>query len=142
MFDAWVDPRIEQYFQENSMYETIEMRQFGKLFGGKRLQVIVEDTKRKKCLIAIIIIISKDGISSIKVSKKPSLNYDFLLRSDLNCLYLDPTQSRIVRGKNLLQFLSNGDIKIKGLGVLLKMVLYGIKETISLYLIKNTLTSF
>ncbi len=142
MLDAWADPRIEHYFQENPMYKTIDMRQIGKIFGGKRLQVIVEDTERKKCLFAMIIIISKEGISSIKLSKKPSLSYDFLLRADLNCLYLDPTLSRIVRGKNFLQFLTHGNLKIKGLGILLKMVLYGIKETISLYLNKKSLTSF
>ena len=104
--------------------------------------MIVEDTERKKCLFAMIIIISKEGISSIKISKKPSLSYDFLLRADLNCLYLNTTLSRIARGKNFLQFLSHGNLKIKGLGILLKMVLYGIKETISLYLNKKSLTSF
>lgn len=142
MLDAWADPRIEHYFQENPMYKTIDMRQFGKLFGGKRLQVIVEDTERKKCLFAMIVIIRKEGISSIKISKKPSLNYDFLVRADLNCLYLDPTLSRIATGKNFLQYLSHGNLKIKGLGILLKMVLHGIKETISLNLNKKSLTSF
>jgi radical SAM superfamily enzyme YgiQ (UPF0313 family) len=142
MFDAWTDPRIEQYFQENPMYNIIDMRQFGKIFGGKRLQVIVEDTERKTCLIAILITIRKEGIKTIKVSKKPSLNYDFLLRTDVNCLYVDPTLSKIARGKTILQFLSQGNLQIKGLGILLKMVIYGIKETISLYLNKKSLVSF
>ena len=142
MLDAWVDPRIEQYFLEYPIYNIIDMRQFGKLFGGKRLQVIVEDNQRNTCLFALMIVIGKEGISTIKITKNPSLNYDFLLRADLNTLYLDSDLPAFAKGRRILHILSNGDLKIKGLGTLLKMILYGIKEGISLRLNKKSLTFF
>ena len=141
MFDAWADPRIEKYFSENPMHELIDMRQFGKLFEGKCLQIVVEDKENNKCLIAIKVDIEREGITSISVSKKPAPHYNFLLRADINCLYTDPTLSTIGGFKNILQMLSNGSLKIRGLGPIFKMILYGMKEVLSVYLNRKTLTS-
>ncbi len=131
MFDAWVDPRIEQYFQQNPMHETVDMRQFGKLFAGKHLQIVIEDAAHKKCLFAMLITISQEGIRSIRTSKKPTLDYDFLLRADLKALYLDSTLSRTAQLKQLLQIFSHGEVRLSGLRTFFKLILYGIKEAIS-----------
>ena len=132
-FDAWADPRIEQYFQRHPMHEIIDMRQFGKLFSGKRLQIVIEDSELKKCLFAMLITISRNGIDLIKTSKKPSLDYDFLLRADLKNLYSDQ-KSQIGMLKTLLRFISHGELRITGMRTFLKLVLYGLKEALSIRL--------
>ncbi len=142
MLDAWADPRIERYFSENPMHELIDMRQFGKLFEGKTLQIVVEDKTKDTCLFAMKVDIKREGISSISVSKKPTPNYNFLLRADINSLYVDPTLSTIGLGKHYFNLFMKGSLKIKGLGLLFKLVLYGIKESLSIYLTRKTLTSF
>ena len=142
MFDAWADPRIEKYFSENPMHELIDMCQFGKLFEGKCLQIVVEDKANGKCLFAMKVDIEREGITTICVSKKPALNYNFLLRADINYLYTNRTLSTIGRVKYYFQMLSKGSLKIKGLGLLFKLVLFGIKESLSVYLNRKTLTSF
>jgi hypothetical protein len=139
MFDAWVDPRIEEYFQQYPMHEIIDMRQFGKLFAGKHLQIVIEDAVHKKCIFAMLISISQNGIDYIKTSKKPVLNYDFLLRADYRSLYGDPTLSRVGQLKNILRVFSNGEVRLNGLRTLLKLTLYGIKEVISFRLNNNKL---
>jgi anaerobic magnesium-protoporphyrin IX monomethyl ester cyclase len=130
-FDAWVDPRIENYFQQNPMHETVDMRQLGKLFAGKSLQIVVEDAAHKKCLFAMLIAISQEGIKSIRTSKKPTLNYDFLLRADLKSLYMDSTLSHTAQLKRLLQIFSNGEVRLNGWRTFFKLILYGIKEALS-----------
>ncbi len=132
-FDAWANPRLEQYFQEHPMHEIIDMRQFGKLFGGKRLQIVIEDIQQKKCLFAMLITISRNGIDSIKTSKKPSLDYDFLLRADLKNIYADE-RSPMSMLKNLLRFISRGDLRVTGMRTLFKLVLFGLKEALSIRL--------
>ena len=130
-FDAWVDPHVEKYFQENPMHETIDMRQLGKLFAGKRLQIVVEDAAHKKCLFAMLITVDREGIESIRTSKKTTLNYDFLLRADLKSLYLDSTLSRTAQLKRILQIFSHGEVRLYGWRTFFKLLLYGIKEAIS-----------
>ena len=132
MFDAWADPRIEQYFQENPMHEIIDMRQFGKLFAGKKLQIVVEDAVRKKCLFAMHIKINQTGIESVSTSKKPTLDYDFLLRADMRSLYMDKSLSGTAKFKRLIQILSGGEVRISGYRTFFKLILYGIKEFLSL----------
>ncbi|NVM52959.1 MAG: B12-binding domain-containing radical SAM protein [Candidatus Helarchaeota archaeon] len=131
VFDAWANPRMKQYFQKHPMHEIIDMRQFGKLFAGKRLQVVIEDAPQKKCLFAMLITVSKKGIDSIITSKKPSLDYDFLIRADLKSLYTDPTLSRTAQLKRTLQLFSRGEVRITGLRTLFKLILYGFKEFLS-----------
>ncbi|NVM30655.1 MAG: cobalamin B12-binding domain-containing protein [Candidatus Helarchaeota archaeon] len=133
VFDAWANPRLEQYFQEHPMHEIIDMRQFGKLFRGKRLQIVIEDIQQKKCLFAMLITISRNGIDSIKTSKKPSLDYDFLLRADLKNLYADE-RSPMGMLKTLLQFISRGDLRVTGMRTFFKLVLFGLKEALSIRL--------
>jgi radical SAM superfamily enzyme YgiQ (UPF0313 family) len=132
-FDAWANPRLEQYFQEHPMHEIIDMRQFGKLFKGKRLQVVIEDIQQKKCLFAMLITVSRNGIDSIKTSKKPSLDYDFLLRADLKNLYADD-RSPLGMFKTLIQFISRGELRVTGMRTLIKLVLFGLKEALSIRL--------
>lgn len=132
-FDAWADPRIERYFKKYPMHKIVDMRQFGKLFGGKRLQLVLEDTNLKKCLFVMLISISRDGIDFIKTSKKPSLDYDFLLRADVRNLYTDQ-RSQFGMLKNLLQTISRGDLRISGVRLFFKLILYALKEVISIRL--------
>jgi len=133
MFDAWADPRIEQYFKKYPMHEVIDMRQFGKLFSGKRFQAVIEDGN-KKCVFALVITVGPNGIETIKTSKKPTLDYDFLIRSNLKSLYMDPTLNRIGQAKRLIRNFSNGSVRIKGFLTLFKLALYGIKEALSIRL--------
>lgn len=132
-FDAWADPRIERYFQRYPMHKIIDMRQLGKQFGGKRLQIVIEDKNLEKCLFAMLITISQNGVDSITTSKKPVLDYDFLLRADLRNLYSDQ-RSQIGVLKTLLQFISRGELRISGLRICLKLVLYALKEALSIRL--------
>ncbi len=128
MFDAWVDPRIEQYFQQHPMHEILDMRSFGKMLSGKHLQVVVEDRARKKCLFAMKISVSEEGIDVIRISKKPEPGSDFLLRADLNQLFLDPALPLKDQLKNGIKLLTKGTVQLKGIGTLLKLALFGIKE--------------
>jgi len=137
MFDAWADPRVEQYFLEHPMHEIIDMRQFGKLFAGTRFQAIVEDSANKKCVLAVNITVSKEGIDVIKTSKKPALDYDFLIRGDLDALYLDSNLSLIGQYKRLINVFSSGKARIRGWRKLFKLVLYIIKELITIRLKKE-----
>ncbi len=132
-FDAWADPRIEKYFQTYPMHKIVDMRQFGKLFAGKHLQIVVEDIQLKKCLFAMLISVSRNGIESIKTSKKPSLDYDFLLRADLTHLYSDQI-SPIGSLKIFLQLIMRGELRITGLRTLMKLILYALKEILSIQL--------
>ncbi len=131
VFDAWADPRIEEYFHKYPMYTIIDTRQLGKLFEGKRLQIVIEDAANKKCLFAMLITISKEGVDSIKTSKKPTLDYDFLLRADLKALYMDSTLSRTAQLKHILQIFSQGEVRLSGFRTFFKLILYGLKEAIS-----------
>ena len=132
MLDAWADPRIEKYFTKYPMHEIIDMRQFGKLFKGKELEIVLEDRSRMKCLFALHVSIGPQGISLIKTSKKPTLNYDFLLRADHEAMYVPPNLGLIAQILNLGRIFTNGQVNIKGKRLLLKLILYVIKEFISL----------
>ncbi|MHA1797846.1 MAG: B12-binding domain-containing radical SAM protein [Candidatus Helarchaeota archaeon] len=133
MFDAWADPKLEEYFKKYPLYEIIDMRQFGKLFSKKRIQAVIEDGN-KKCVFAMLIKVGDKGIETIKTSKKPSLKYDFLIRSDLNSLFMDPNLSQMSQLKQLLKRFSSGRVRIKGYPLLFKLALYGIKEALSIRL--------
>ncbi len=131
MFDAWVDSRIEQYFHEHPMHEILDMRTFGKMLGGKRLQVIVEDRARKKCLFAMDVSVTKDGIDIIRLSKKPESGADFILRADITQLFVDPTLSPLDQVKKVINLFTTGTVHINGMRTLAKLALYGIKEGIT-----------
>nr|MDO8112491.1 radical SAM protein [Candidatus Sigynarchaeota archaeon] len=131
IFSAFVNPRVNKFFQAHPMHEIIDMRQFGRMFNGTRFQVVVDDRARKKCMLAMYASINKNGIDSIKISKKPDPDFNFMLRADINALYIPSNTPVAGQIKNLVNIFSNGTIKISGLPVLAKLILYGIKEAIS-----------
>ncbi len=131
MFDAWVDPRIEQYFQEHPMHEILDMRTFGKMLGGKRLQIVVEDRPRKKCLFAMDISVTKEGIDTIGLSKKPQPGANFILRADLTHLLVDPTMSSLEQAKGIINLFTTKIVTLEGMRTFAKLALYGIKEAIA-----------
>ena len=72
MLDAWVYPHIAEYFKEHPMHEILDMRPFGKMFHGKRLQFVMEDRARRKCFFAMNVYIGPEGIDNISVTKQPT----------------------------------------------------------------------
>ncbi|MHA1680579.1 MAG: B12-binding domain-containing radical SAM protein [Promethearchaeota archaeon] len=131
MFDAWADPRVEAYFTKYPMHEIIDMRQFGRLFKGKNIQVVLENPAKKTCVFAMFISINSKGINIIKVSKKPELNSDFLLRADYDVLYVPPNLSVKAQIKNIAGVFMKGKLRIKGWFFLFKLILYFAKEVLS-----------
>ena len=131
MFDAWVDPHMADYFREHPMHEILDMRSFGKMFHGKRLEVVMEDRARKKCLFAMNVSINKEGIDTIDLSKKPMPGADFLLRVDLPRMFVDPILAPLPKLKKTLNVFSTGIASIKGIALMAKFALYGIKEGIA-----------
>ncbi|MFX0101768.1 MAG: B12-binding domain-containing radical SAM protein [Candidatus Hodarchaeota archaeon] len=128
---AWVNPRVEEYFKKHPMHEVIDMRQFGKLFKNKKFQVILDDPVKKTCLFALNITITKNGIDQIKVSKKPEMDYDFLLRANIDVLWVPPNLTPLQGYMNIASTVLGGRLKIKGWRYLIKMVLFGMKEALT-----------
>jgi len=129
-FDAWADPRIEKYFTEYPMHEIVDMRQLGKIFNGKRFQAVLQNG-HNKCAFALHVTIGPNGISLIKTSKKPSLEYDFMVRADLDALYMDQTMGPIGQLRHVINIFSSGKVRIKGWYSFFKMALYGLKEALA-----------
>ncbi len=131
MFDAWIDPRIEQYFQDHPMHEILDMRTFGKMLGGRRLQVVVEDRVRKKCLFAMDVSVTKAGIDVIRLSKKPEPGADFILRADITQLFVDPSLRPMAQVKKVISLFTTKTVHLDGMRTLAKLALYGIKEAVA-----------
>ncbi|NHI92811.1 MAG: radical SAM protein [Candidatus Lokiarchaeota archaeon] len=129
-FDAWADPRIERYFTEYPMHEIVDMRQFGKLFNGKRFQAVIQNG-HNKCVFALLITVGPKGIKLIKTSKKPTRDYDFMIRSPLDALYIDQSLNIMGKARQLVGLFAKQKVQIKGYYTFFKMLLYGIKEALS-----------
>jgi len=124
IIDAWVDTRIKQYFNKYPIWTIIDTRQFGRMFGGRRIQVIIEDREERKCLLALLITVRDVGIENISISKMPTPDCDLTIRSDITILS-DSNNTFISTLKNIRK------VKISGIRLFLKMLLYGMKELIS-----------
>ncbi len=134
MFDAWVDPRVENYFKVHPVHEILDMRQFGKMFAGKQFQIILEDPAKKKCVFALKMVVSKQGIEQIKTTRKPELDYDFMIRASMDVLWVPPNLTISQQWMNILSIISTRRVRISGWMILLKIILFGIKEAISMKL--------
>ncbi|MHA1734513.1 MAG: B12-binding domain-containing radical SAM protein [Promethearchaeota archaeon] len=131
MFDAWVDPRVERYFEEHPMHEVLDMRRFGRMFAGRRLQVVVEDRTARKCLLAINIEVGREGIRAIRVTRRPEPGHDFLLRADLPRMYVDPTLPPLARARETIKVFRTGVARLEGLGTILRLALFGLREALA-----------
>ncbi|GAB4310422.1 MAG: hypothetical protein Kow0069_10590 [Promethearchaeota archaeon] len=132
MFDAWVDPRVERYFSEHPFHEVVDTRQFGKVFGGKKISIVLEDRERKKCLFSLDIEISEHGLERVHLSKTPTNHQDLLVRADLTKMFVDPKLPVPVKMKRVFDIFRRKVAEIKGWGLLLKLALFGLKEALVL----------
>jgi hypothetical protein len=137
IFSAFVNPRVERYFAEHPLHEVIDMRQFGKLFAGKTIQIVLDNPARKTSEFVLVVTITKQGIDKITISRKPVREYDFLLRANTETLYVPPNLSKAQLASHMLSLMTSGKIKIKGWGVAFKLVLYGIKEALTAMVTKE-----
>nr|MDO8119078.1 hypothetical protein [Candidatus Sigynarchaeota archaeon] len=134
MFDAWVDPRVENYFKVHPVHEILDMRQFGKFFGGKVFQIILEDPAKKTCVFALKMVVSKQGIEQIKITRKPERDYDFMIRASIDALWVPPNLTISQQWINILSIITTRRVRISGWRILLKFILFGIKEAVSMKL--------
>ncbi|MBD3188748.1 radical SAM protein [Candidatus Bathyarchaeota archaeon] len=137
MFDAWADSRVENYFDKYPMHEIIDMRQFGRKFKGKRLQIVLFEPATKACIFAMLVTISSKGIDKIRTSKKPSPEHDLLVQADINALYVPPNLGIWAQVRNIAKVFSNGQVHIKGHWLLFRLVIYVMKELISLRILNS-----
>ena len=82
--------------------------------------------------------VSKEGINLIKVTRKPELDYNFMIRADFDALYVPPNLSGLEQIRNLLGIFTDGRVRIEGWKYLIKLVLFGLKEYISMKLAGDT----
>ncbi len=137
IFSAFVNPRVERYFTEHPMHEVVDMRQFGKLFGGKTIQIVLENPARKTSEFVLVATVTKQGIDKITIGRKPVRKYDFLLRANTESLYVPPKLSQVQLARNMLGLVTSGKIRIKGWRVLFKLILFGMKEALSAMVTKE-----
>lgn len=132
IFSAFINPRVERYFDDHPMNQVVDMRQFGNLFNGKTIQIVLDNPEKKTCEFTLVVTINKQGIDRISISRKPVLDYDFLLRVNTDALYIPPSLSPFQQLVNIAKMISSGKLKFQGWRTFLKMIMYGIKETIVL----------
>lgn len=134
IFSAFINPRVDRYFQEHPMHETIDMRQFGRLFAGKIIEIVLENPARKKAEFVLVVTITKQGIDKISISRKPVPGYSLLLRANSEVLYVPPKLDQLQLLKNFIQHVKAGNLRLEGWGLAAKLALYGIKEVLAIKL--------
>jgi|GEM_PF-614393 len=132
ILSAFINPRVEKYFNEYPMHDVVDMQQFGKYFHGKVIQIVLDNPEKKTCEFAMVITINKEGIDHFNISRKPVMNFDFLLRANTDALYVPPNLSSWQQARNLMRLVSTGKIRIRGWSTFLSLILFGIKEIISM----------
>lgn len=131
IFSAFINPRVETYFKTHKMSDVVDMRQFGKLFKNKTIQVILENSEKKICEFALRVDINEEGIENIAVTRKPVKNYNFLLRANTEVLYVPPNLSKFGILKNYLSIIQQGKFRIRGWWMLLKLIIWGISASLT-----------
>ncbi len=134
IFSAFINPRVERYFQDHPLHETIDMRQFGRLFAGKTIQIVLENPAKKTSEFVLVVTITKQGIDKISIGRKPVQNYHLLLRANSEVLYVPPNLSQIQLLQIFLAHIKAGNLRLKGWGLVAKLTLYGLKEALTMKL--------
>lgn len=147
MFDAWVTPRLEQYFARHPVHQILDMQAFGKLVGGARWQVVVEDRARGKCLFVLHVRTSPAGIETLATSRTPwpARETDFTFRADLPRLFIDPDQPMRRQIWQFLRHLRRGVLRFEGRHAgttIAKLVGFFLVEALRARLAPATGTSF
>ncbi|MBN2151280.1 MAG: cobalamin-dependent protein [Candidatus Lokiarchaeota archaeon] len=134
IFSAFVNPRVEKYFQAHPMHESVDMRQFGRLFSGKTFQIVLENPARKTSEFVLVVTITRQGIDKISIGRKPVPGYNLLLRANSEVLYVPPNLTQIQILRNSLAHVKAGNLRLEGWGLVVKLILYGIKEALAMKL--------